>query len=192
MKPITVKSYQPPEIDRRELLRYAGVRGESPEAIALADSVISEAEAHITYRVAYREIRLSLLSAIGLDHPAILDRLKGCSSVIVLAATAGIALDRLILRAGATSPSRALMLDAFGAERVESLIDCFTADLVTSERKLHVLPRFSPGYGKIPLEIQKKIFSLLDCPRTVGITLNDSLLMSPAKSVTAFIGIVER
>lgn len=33
------------------------------------------------------------------------------------------------------------------------------------------------------------IFSLLDCPKRIGVTLGDTLLMSPSKSVTAFIGI---
>ena len=32
----------------------------------------------------------------------------------------------------------------------------------------------------------------LDCGRTVGITLTDSLLMTPSKSVTAIIGMKER
>ena len=192
MTPITVKAYTNIEVDRRELLRYAGVRGDSPESSALAESVIAEASPLITLRLAYREIKISELPLVGLDHPAILDRLAGCSSVILLAATSGIALDRLILRAGTTSPARALMLDALGAERVEAVIDRFTSDLLASDRAVGVLPRFSPGYGRIPLEIQKIIFSLLDCPRTVGITLGDSLLMSPAKSVTAFIGIKER
>ena len=32
----------------------------------------------------------------------------------------------------------------------------------------------------------------LDCGRTLGITLTDSLLMTPSKSVTAIIGLKER
>ena len=49
-------------------------------------------------------------------------------------------------------------------------------------------PRFSPGYGDLSLEVQKEIFSLLDCPRKIGVSLGDSLLMTPSKSVTAIIG----
>ena len=30
---------------------------------------------------------------------------------------------------------------------------------------------------------------MLDCPRKIGLTLNDSLLMSPTKSVTAIVGL---
>ena len=50
-------------------------------------------------------------------------------------------------------------------------------------------PRFSPGYGDLSLEMQRDIFRVLDCPRKIGLTLNESLLMSPSKSVTAIIGI---
>ena len=47
----------------------------------------------------------------------------------------------------------------------------------------------SPGYGDLALDVQKDIFALLDCERQIGLTLGDSLLMSPGKSVTAFAGI---
>ena len=50
-------------------------------------------------------------------------------------------------------------------------------------------PRFSPGFGDLSLENQKKIFSFLRCSQQIGLTLNDSLVMSPEKSVTAFIGL---
>jgi 5-methyltetrahydrofolate--homocysteine methyltransferase len=50
-------------------------------------------------------------------------------------------------------------------------------------------PRFSAGYGDLPLEYQKKIFDLLDPHTQIGLTLNDSYLMSPSKSVTALIGV---
>lgn len=50
-------------------------------------------------------------------------------------------------------------------------------------------PRFSPGYGDLPLSAQREIFAVLDCGKRIGLMLNDSLLMSPSKSVTAFVGI---
>ena len=56
-------------------------------------------------------------------------------------------------------------------------------------RGLPLSARFSAGYGDVPLELQRDIFALLDCPRRIGLTLNESLLMSPSKSVTAIVGI---
>ena len=62
---------------------------------------------------------------------------------------------------------------------------------VIKKEKGVIRPRFSPGYGDLPIEIQKDIFRALDCPRRIGLTLNENLLMSPTKSVSAIIGIVK-
>ena len=57
---------------------------------------------------------------------------------------------------------------------------------------MYTRPRFSPGYGDLPINMQKDIFAALDCPRKIGLSLNESLLMSPSKSVTAIIGVSAR
>ena len=49
--------------------------------------------------------------------------------------------------------------------------------------------RFSPGYGDLPLQAQRAIFDALQCHKEIGLYLNESLLMSPTKSVTAIVGI---
>ena len=63
--------------------------------------------------------------------------------------------------------------------------------MTLEQRKLglHTRARFSPGYGDLKLSSQKDIFRVLDCSRKIGLSLNDSLLMSPSKSVTAIIGV---
>ena len=68
-------------------------------------------------------------------------------------------------------------------------LDFEAAVSVFAETGLHPVPRFSPGYGDFPLEAQKDIFRTLDCSRKIGLTLNESLLMSPSKSVTAIVGL---
>ena len=52
--------------------------------------------------------------------------------------------------------------------------------------------RFSPGYGDLGLENQKGVFELLNPAKLIGLTLMDTLIMSPEKSVTAIIGIAEK
>ncbi|MBP3731219.1 MAG: hypothetical protein J6I40_07110, partial [Mailhella sp.] len=49
--------------------------------------------------------------------------------------------------------------------------------------------RFSPGYGDFALEHQRDFARFLDMPRNAGISLSDTLLMTPSKSVTAVIGV---
>ena len=49
--------------------------------------------------------------------------LGGCRRVVLFAATVGVAPDRLIQRYSRVSPSKALVMQAVGAERVEALCD---------------------------------------------------------------------
>ena len=82
-------------------------------------------------------------------------------------------------------------MQAIGAERIEALCDAFCDKLKAekSEKGLFLRPRFSAGYGDLSIELQRDIMRALDCGRKIGVTLNESLLMSPSKSVTAIVGI---
>ena len=85
------------------------------------------------------------------------------------------------------------MLQAAGAMFIESYVEKLQ-DFFQSEEaknKNAIRPRFSPGYGDVSLEVQRIFFELLDCQKNLALTLNDSLIMSPEKSVTAFVGIYE-
>jgi len=57
------------------------------------------------------------------------------------------------------------------------------------EKEYHPRPRFSAGYGDFPLETQGRFFAELDCARKIGLSLTDSFLMTPTKSVTAVVGL---
>jgi len=189
-----------PPIDRKEVLRYAGAACESEEISALLDECIAEIRDKLTYKVCYREFdALAYEGEVNLDFckvksSALCKNLTGCRKIILFAATIGVEIDRLISRAGATSAAKATMLQALGSERVEALCDVFN-DIIKKEansRGYTTRPRVSAGYGDIPLDMQKDIFAALDCTRKIGITLGESLLMSPSKSVTAIIGLQEK
>ena len=108
---------------------------------------------------------------------------------VLFAATIGLAYDRHIARISGLSRADGWLVHALGTERVESLCDAF--EYYLKEEGYHLTRRFSPGYGDVPLELQRDVFRALDCPRQIGLTLTDSLLMSPSKSVTAIIGLTE-
>ncbi len=194
---ICVKTYDAPVFNRSEILRYAGVRGELPELEALLTSCLNEVADKLIYKVCYVEfpvshedgtLDLGFAKTVSKDLKKNLTR---CSRVVLFAATVGIAIDRLIAKYSVLSPSKALMLQAIGTERIESLCNVFNIEITEREQKhgAKTVARFSPGYGDLPLSLQKEIFQVLDCPRKIGLTLNESLLMSPTKSVTALIGI---
>ncbi len=176
---IYTKIYDAPPVDRREILRYAGVRGDAPEIEALLDECLKESEDKLTYKICYGELPVSFFDSV--DSKDLKRHLEGCDRVILFAATVGIGVDRLIARYGSLSPTKSLLFQAIGAERIEALCDEFNSEFCGS--------RFSPGYGDLPLGFQKEIFRVLDCPKRIGLTLNESMLMSPSKSVTAIIGV---
>lgn len=197
---VLTKKYILPSFDTREILRYAGVSGSSPDFSELMQSCLDETDGKLLYRVCYREFGIKTdaniidLGFAKTESDDLAKNLQGCESIVLFAATVGIELDRLIAKYSRISPSKALFFQAIGAERIECLCDTFNreiVELVSAAGKV-TKPRFSPGYGDLPLSLQKDIFRALDCPRKIGLTLNGSLLMSPSKSVTAIIGIGDK
>lgn len=186
-----------PPVNRREILRYAGIREETPELTVLLDEALREALPLLSEKVCWSEFPLSRqagildLGFVQSDSTSLARNLADCEQVIVFAATLGLGLDRLISRYTRLSPAKAVLLQAIGAERIEALCDRFCEQIRRDavSRDLYPAPRFSPGYGDFPLSVQAPIFRVLDCPRKIGLTLNDSFLMSPSKSVTAVIGL---
>lgn len=119
--------------------------------------------------------------------------LGGCSGVIVMAATLGAASERLLYQASAVDPVRAMLIDAILSAMIEQATDT-AAKRIESElaqQGLHVTDRFSPGYGDMPLSDSIALIDLLGAGRDPGITVSQSGIMIPRKSITAVIGISE-
>ena len=127
---------------------------------------------------------------IKLDSKNLGVNLRDCSEVCILASTIGPKTDALIRKYGMTDTVRAGILQACGAMYIEKFVD-YVNDKIKKEAELSgktTKPRYSPGFGDVSLEVQKDFFRFLPCTR-IGLTLMDTLIMSPEKSVTAFIGI---
>ena len=192
-----VKFYPEPPINRKEIVRYSGAKEETEELGKLIDECLSEVKGKLSYRVCFSQNEVKKdgekldLTFLKTDSCDLYKNLSGCESAVVFAATVGIEMDRLIERNKRINPSKALIFQAIGAERIESLCDSFTEDLKENLKKENkfLRPRFSPGYGDFPIENQNEIFEFLQCSKKIGVSLNASFFMSPSKSVTAIIGI---
>lgn len=189
-----VKTFPPPPFDKKEIMRYAGCKTADSEISNLINTCVDEIKEKLVYKVCYRTLPVKIggkrceFGTFALYSKRLADTLSGCDEVILFAATVGVEIDRLITKYGRLSPSKAVIFQAIGAERIETLCNTFCAD-ISKDTAITLTTRFSPGYGDLPLDSQREIFAVLDCNRKIGLTLNDSLLMSPTKSVTAFIGI---
>ena len=189
MSGVLTRALPAPPFCEREALRYAGVRDADEPTRRLLRECYEEIAGVLTYRVCWR-VLTKQESAAFLRADSLKKALDGCERMLLFGATVGVELDRRIARYGRISPTKALLLQAIGAERIEALCDAFCAAFA-AENVVGLKPRFSPGYGDLALEAQRRVFALLDCPRKIGLTLTDSLQMSPSKSVTAFAGITD-
>lgn len=193
MTAVITREYSLPSACVREVLRYSGCAEVTPDMEILANECIAEAEKIFCAKVCYSEFPIKITqNGLDLGFASVSSRdlaknLDGCDRAIVFCATVGHEIDRLIKKYGVISPAKAVIFQGLGAERIEALCDLFCADL--KSEGLTARPRFSPGYGDLPLELQRDIFRTLDCPRRIGATLNQSLLISPTKSVSAVVGL---
>ncbi|MCR5400004.1 MAG: hypothetical protein K6E78_00255 [Treponema sp.] len=116
--------------------------------------------------------------------------LRNCSKIILFGLTIGPLVDQKIRKAQLSGSTEAAVFQATGAMYAESLTELLNKKIkeeyLAKGYKAH--PRYSPGYGDISLEMQKDFFRLLPLEK-IGLTLMESLIMAPEKSVTAFIGL---
>jgi len=206
---VFVQSYNDFPYNEKEILRYTGCKDidEGSDVVHLMRECIKEVSdlSACTFNLCYRIFPVIKSDGGLIDFEAIkftsndLTRcLKDCDRAVFLAATLGQGLDRLIRKYNRLEPARALFMQAIGAERVESMLDTFCSELpgkieaITKETGIMTRPRYSPGFGDLPLSVQPDFLKLLDANKRLGISLSEGFLMSPSKSVTAIVGILEK
>lgn len=114
--------------------------------------------------------------------------LSGCREAFLFAVTLGMGVERLLTKLALLSGGEHFITDALASGAAEAACDAAEVKLRGS---LRCKPRFSPGYGDLSLEIQAGMLDILQAQKWLGITLSDSLLMSPMKSITAIMGVCE-
>lgn len=188
------------EINRREVLRYLGYGGQSPDeqVSALLQECWDELTAAAAPRCLSRSFDLCFFEEDGIDascfqthSQSLRKNLEDCEQVLLFAATLGAQADLLIQKYNRLQMSKAVILQAEAAAMLEDYCNRENARLKDAYEAegWYLRPRFSPGYGDFPLECQRALIAGLEAGKRIGITLTDSLLMVPAKSVTAVIGI---
>ena len=225
------------EPDKKEIYRYLGCRGSTPDETVLreVDSCLEELRANVTPRYIFRRFTVGRPLPAGLadgvpgepektgpggepssetasrpgekEPPAPLyiagmeirsrdlsRNLRGCDSVYLMGATLGLGPDRLMARAAVNRISRAVILQAAAAAMIETWCDEVSRKMIgeAAALGLYCRPRFSPGYGDFPLEYQKDFAQILRLQKEIGVSLTQSLLMIPSKSVTAVVGLSRR
>ena len=184
---------------QKEIERYLGYRGFTPDDSirAIMDETVAEMTSVMTPHSTHKIFDIEDLTSdtisfadLTIRSEGLARNLAGCDKVVMAAFTIGIGVDRLIRRYERSDMMRAAILQAAGAAAVEEYCDMVNEQIrqYAGATGHNLKPRFSPGYGDLALDLQRDFERILQMNRTCGISLTDSLLMIPSKSVTAFIG----
>ncbi|MBR6695894.1 MAG: hypothetical protein IKL70_05725 [Oscillospiraceae bacterium] len=178
-------TFNAPLVDKKEILRYMGCKTPDENILSLLEECLTEAMPTLSYAVSYSVFPIKYKKDISSD--GLLKHLSDSDEIIIFAATIGVGIDRLISKYSRISPTKAVIFQAIGTERIEALCDAFCDEM--KKKYKCITNRFSPGYSDWDIKDQKLIISVTDATKNLGICLNDSFLMSPSKSVTAVVGI---
>lgn len=182
-------------------MRYLGMGGQPPDGRTRL--LLEECERLLleTARPAYITRCLPIApqkDGIGFDGCALFLRggdikkhLENCKKAVLLCATIGAGIDRLIRRMQVEDMAKAIVLDSLASVAVEQVCDKLEGQIAEDFPGFYKTWRFSPGYGDLPIDVQGDFLSVLDAPRKAGVCLSPGGMLTPVKSVTAVIGLSE-
>ena len=183
--------------DVSEALRYLGAANATGELRRDAERLADELAAAVQPRYVYRVFGLEHLTDCVRLQGANMDlagasartMLAGCGQAALLACTLGARFDAKLLALQARDMEKAVIFDALGSAFVETGCDQAEREIAGRFPDLYLTDRFSPGYGDLPLALQPPLCAALDAGRRLGLTVSQSLVLNPVKSVPAVIGL---
>lgn len=187
---------------KTEVLRYHSIgEGVDEETDQLVEECMQEileiSRFKYVYRsseIAFREPSISFTdSVMTLPGTSIREHLRACEYVVFMAVTLGVEAESRIRYYSRTDLSRSVVLDACATALVEALCEEVQERIrrLAKEQDFFITPRFSPGYGDLPLTIQSPLLTHLNAYRRIGLSVSESSILLPRKSVTALIGITK-
>jgi len=181
-------------MDKTEVLRYLGHTGQAydeqmADELERAIEQVSQLSGHVTYKVfdftKAQDIHVDQ-TLLDLTGNSIKHILSQSDKLLIFAATLGSELDQLIHKSQYKSALTSMFLDAAANVRIEEILDDMCLQI-----PYYQTPRFSPGYGDLPLELQHLIIQVLDAGK-IGLSVTASSLLIPKKSVTGIIGLSDK
>ncbi len=187
------------KVNKKEIYRYLGYKGETPdtETLKAIDEVLDEMINSLNLSACFAVSNINIkdetidFESFSVNSKNLSKNLKDCSKCVIFCATTGSEIDRIIFKYSRISPYRAVIAQAVGTELIEVWCDllCQRIGEKVKSENLYLRPRFSPGYGDFNLEHQKDIFNILSPSKHIGVSLTESLIMTPSKSVSGVIGL---
>ena len=189
-----------PEVGFADALRYlsqGGAPDGAGEMLPLFHRAVDLLREAAAPRAVQRRLPLAFCGEavqageLSLPGADIARHLTGCAEAILFAATLGPTADGLIHRTGLVDPALGTVIDAAASVMIENVAEGISrdAEALCAAEGLRTTPRFSPGYGDLPLSVQRPFLALLQAPKRIGLYCNEQFLLTPLKSITAVIGV---
>lgn len=188
------------DISVKETLRYLGYGSKMADdtVMDMIDECIEDVHKYANTKSVSRRFNLVIhedgsveAAGIRVQSKSLFKNLKDCEEVIFFAATLGTDIDKMLNRYLKLNIAKAAVFQAVAASAIESYCDECQRHIEEQMNKegLYVRPRFSPGYGDLPLSIQGQFLGVLNASKTTGIVLSEGDIMIPEKSVSAIMGL---
>lgn len=177
------------KLNRNEAVRYLG--GVGIRLNYRMDVLMDECEKAVLEKASpkYLYVEKNLPCPQIMGGKDIESHLNCCEKAIVMCATVGSEVDKLIRISQISDMARAVVMDSLASVAVEQVCNAFDKIIAEKYSDYNMTFRFSPGYGDYPIELQKIILQMLDAPKKIGLCTNDNFLLTPTKSVTAVLGL---
>lgn len=191
-------------LEKSEVLRYLGYRRHqelTDDVSDLVDELMLEVQEVSYARYFYQVYDLTLdeknlavhvaNTDLVLQSKNIFNHLKNAKKAVLMAATLGIEIERKIRLYELSEMTKAFILDAACVDYIEKICDLAEVDIAMHFPEYTLNRRFSPGYGDLSLDVQPQFLKTLGADKKLGLTLTETQLMIPRKSVTAIIGLFD-
>ena len=177
------------KLNRNEAVRYLG--GAGIRLNYRMDVLMDECEKAVLEKASpkYLYVEKDLPCPQIMGGKDIESHLNGCEKAIVMCATVGSEVDKLIRISQISDMARAVVMDSLASVAVEQVCNAFDKIIAEKYSDYNLTFRFSPGYGDYPIELHKIFLQMLDAPKKIGLCTNDNFLLTPTKSVTAVLGL---
>lgn len=191
-------------IPKQEVLRYLGHKNQEingnidrliDETIEEAKELIAPKKVVARYRITIKDTGVYLDNTnLVLTGEDIKNHLKYSKDIYIMAVTLGSAIERKIAYYEKIDLTKAIILDSCATTAVEEFCDYIEVDIkkIAENENMGITFRYSPGYGDLPIDIQKDFLDTLNATKVIGLTVSSHNLLMPRKSVTAIIGLIPK
>lgn len=115
-----------------------------------------------------------------------------CDKIATLVVTLGLEIDKQIAYYSKVDVAKSLIMDACSNVWVEAVMDELEEEVCQQMNGKFKTMRFSPGYGDLNISVQKDVIERTGSNKFLGINVNANYLMTPLKTITAFLGFSDK